>query len=95
MLNLINNIKSYLIGIFVAVIALLTALFLYERRKVEVDDAILGEKKVDSDLAKTDALISQNNETLKQQETDRAKLENEKPNEDNTATIIDNFNKLK
>lgn len=96
MTNFLNKIKSYGLLALAGLTAILAAMFLYEKRKNEVNNAILGEKETDKVLAKTDAKIDANNELLKQQETDRSKLENEKLNEEvSTDTIVDTFNKLK
>ncbi len=95
MLNVLNKIKSYGLLVLAGLTALLAALFLYEKRKNEVNDAILGERETDKILSKTDAEITSNNEVLKQQEADRTKLEKEKSNEVDDKTIIDKFNKFK
>ncbi len=91
----LEKLKFYGMLLLTGAAAILGALFLYEKNKAQVSDAILGEKKVDDILAKTDSQINSNNELLKQQEADRVKLEKEKPNEVDDQTIIDKFNKLK
>lgn len=96
MSNFFTKLKNYGLIILAGISALLAAMFFYEKNKAEINDAILGEKKTDDILAKTDAKIDANNELLKQQEENRAKLEKEKPNEEtNINTIVDTFNKLK
>ena len=87
MLTFLNNLKNYLLIGLAAISAILAALFFYEKRKAEVGAAILGEQKVDADLAKANVQISANQELLKQQAADRAKLENEKNEEPSTDDI--------
>ena len=88
MLNWLSSLKGYALIFLAAISTILGALFLYERRKVVIDDAVIGEKKVDDDLAKADASIASNNELLKQQQQDRTNIENGKTNEEPTADDI-------
>lgn len=88
MSNWLSSLKGYALIFLAAVSTILAALFFYERRKVIVDDAIIGEKKIDADLAKADASIDANNTLLKQQEQDRVNIENGKTNEEPSSDDI-------
>jgi hypothetical protein len=92
MTNFLNNLKNYFLIGLAAITAILTALFFYEKRKAEIGSAILGEQKVDADLAKDNVQIAANEALLKQQAADRAKLENEKNEEPTTDDITKRLN---
>jgi|SRR5271165_527435 len=78
--NLWSTIKAYTAAAVALLIAILTALFFYEKNKAEVDGALIKQEQVNKDLEKIDNTVANNDAALAAQAQERAKLEKEKSN---------------
>ena len=75
--NIWSKIKLYVLGAWAVLTAAFVALFLYERNKAQVNEALVDEAKVNAVLTKQDDAITQNDAALKVEEQKRAALEKE------------------
>ena len=93
--DLIEKFKNWALGVGAAVVAVLIALFFYEKNKAQVDDALVKQQKVDNDLQQDQSIIDRNNAALKAEEQKRQALEKEPVNDPSDQNIIDLFNNRK
>lgn len=81
-----QTIKVYFLTIFASLAAIFGALFLYERNKAKIDDALIQNNKINADLDKKDAEIEDTNSLLNSEEEKRKALDSEAA-KDNSSVI--------
>lgn len=86
--NLLNKIKDYALEAGAVVIGLLSLLFLYEKRKANVNEALADKAEEDTAMAKSDAIIDSDDTKLQAEEQKRQELLKEKSNEASTDDIV-------
>jgi hypothetical protein len=70
-----DKIKTYTLGFFVALSALLGALFLFFRNKAQVNKALQEDANTQALVKKEDLQVAANNEQLKLEEDKRKELQ--------------------
>lgn len=97
LLNYYNNIKNWLLGFAALATGVLAVMFVFERNKAAIDDALVKEAKVTADLAAADAQIAKNNDSIKTEEQKQEDIKKEINNNGTTSTnnVIDFFNRNK
>jgi hypothetical protein len=94
--NLYNNVKFYLFLLVTVLGGVFAALFFYEKRKVQVDDTLIKEEKLNTDLAHIDSDIAKNNQGIADEKVTQALLEKEASNENASLdNVVDFLNKRK
>lgn len=89
MSTVIDQIKVYFIAALGLVTTIFAILFFWERDKAAANQALLNNQKLDTDIQKSDEIIAQNNQAIKEEQTKQSNLE--KVNTDATITDIADF----
>lgn len=89
MSEIIDQIKGYLIAALGLATAVFAILFFWEKDNAAASKALLNNQKLDADIQKSDEIIAQNNQAIKEEQTKQSNLE--KVNTDATVTDIADF----
>lgn len=89
MSEIIDQIKGYLIATLGLATAVFAILFFWEKDNAAASKALLNNQKLDADIQKSDEIIAQNNQAIKEEQTKQSNLE--KVNTDATVTDIADF----
>ena len=93
--SIYNNIKNWLLGLTALATGVLSVLFIYEKNKVAVDDALIKESKLNQELISQDSQIATNNQSLEQEAQKRDAIQKEPENAPTNSNIVDLFNSRK
>lgn len=95
LVNIFNYIKTSALALLASAVAIFGFLYIYEKNKVDVDESLLKEEKLNETLAKDNNKIEQNNQQLIQEEKNRQAIEKgpDEVSPPTTNNILDFFNR--